>query len=177
MSQLQITHSARISAGAAGSIIKAEHWALKGVVDDAAERLQRLVQQAETDAAKLKRKAYDDGFAEGLAAAQRSMTMRLAQTEEQAFALLAAQEDAALDMAFAVVQRLLGAAPDGEILRRLVREAIANAQAERYVRVRVHPSQEAADATGAGFPACPASVCRSVVGGDRCAAWTGRVRG
>ncbi len=101
----------------------------------AEQRAQAIVAAAEEARAAARREGYAAGHAAGAAEAARL----LAETAARAAQQQAAAEPALIDLALAVVERLLGACDEPQLVAALARQALAERQSERALTLKVAP--------------------------------------
>lgn len=125
------------------------------VVEPTAEATPALVEPAGTSLEALRKQAFEDGYRDGREAGEKQAREELA-GEAAALARLCASaqqalegeigglEDIAVEIAFAAVCKMLGAAAASEeALRGMVRQAIDGVRLREKVRVRVSPEDHA----------------------------------
>lgn len=133
-----------------GSVVPAAAWARLEEVDGLLERINALYEQAGAEIAQAREQGIANGFAEGIARAERQMAEQLAALNERRARALGETTGRITDLACAIVARL---APDFDarsVVPPLVIQAVEAAQAEQFLLIRVHPSVRDSVAAGLG---------------------------
>ncbi len=144
MSGLRIVDLRAIANAEEGTIVPAQS---RHAFNDAQSLLSTangICQQAETDALVAHELARKEGFETGLQEGQAEMARELTRLHAQAHSTLQGIEGSVSDLAVAIVQRLTPQLDVADIVAPMVARAIAAAQAEQYLLVKVHPEVEAA---------------------------------
>lgn len=107
----------------------------KAYLKAAAEEAERLKQEARIAYEKAKRQGFQEGRREGAAAASKI----LAETAQKADQHLAKSDRQLIDLALAVVRRVLGDFDVGQLTRNAVRHAIAKQRQDQHLTLYVAP--------------------------------------
>lgn len=99
------------------------------------EEAERLKQEARTAFEEAKRQGFEEGRKEGAAAASKL----LAETASRADRELAQADRQIVDLALAVVRRVLGEFDAGQLLRNAVRHALAKQRQDQHLTLYVAP--------------------------------------
>lgn len=130
----------RLSLAVHGRRVSRQSWAgLQGAhaVIEAANEMWRQVRD---EAERLKERATRDGLAQGRADAVAEMLRHLLDAQQRARELIDSQESRVIELAAALVTRILPKLQGEAALRQLLADALDSLQGERQLSVRVHPS-------------------------------------
>lgn len=150
MADAQIIDLKTLSHTEDGSIVRARQRADFDSMNELLAAANAVFSEAQTEAAALREKAREQGFAEGRAQADQELTRELAEQHRRGHALFEKQSAMVQEMALAIVERLAPELDAADLIRPMVTRAILAAQADQYLQVKVHPSQAdvARDAIG-----------------------------
>jgi type III secretion protein L len=123
-----------------GKIIRADEWRRAEQGQDLLQATQKIKANAEQAALLMREHAREAGYQAGQTKAAAELAGQLAQIERERVRFLAQNEQRIMQIALAVVDRLLPSLPVEHLLPNLVREAVAAAFAEQFLSIRVHPS-------------------------------------
>lgn len=139
MASVTLLDRRRFALAVAGQRIPAQARASLGEVQRLLEQCEALLRDAEHEAVSLRDEAREEGQRLGreAAAAEQAEQLILAQSEARAF--VERSETRIVELAMAVVQRIAPRVAAERWLPDLALAAARAAQAERYLRVRVHP--------------------------------------
>lgn len=99
---------------------------------------QQLIQQAEEDAVQIHQRAFEEGFAQGIAAAQQQVGEKLVLlTEEKANFIREVEKQLPL-LVLSLVQRILADFTDAEKLAALTQEVLLKIKSEQRILIRIH---------------------------------------
>lgn len=141
MSDAQIIDLKALARADDGSIIPAAQRARVEDMDQLLAAANDVFSEAQSDAAALRARAREEGFAEGQADANEKMTQALAEQHRRGHALFEKQSAMVQEMALAIVERLAPELDAAQFIRPMVTRAILAAQADQYLQVKVHPAQ------------------------------------
>ena len=144
MSGLRIVDLRAVANADEGVIVPAQS---RHAFDDAQSLLSTandICQQAEADALVAGDLARKEGFEAGVQDGQAEMARELARLHAHAHSALQGIEHSVSELAVSIVQRLAPHLDVADIVGPMVARAIAAAQAEQYLLVKVHPEAEVA---------------------------------
>lgn len=134
----------RVRLAVAGSRVSRRAWADLQAGQNLLDEATQLLRQAQAEADGLHRGARVAGFTEGLAEARGQAAAQLLQAQAQARDFVSVSEQRIAELAVAIVGRIAPELEQGQLVAALVRQALAAAQAERHLTVRVHARAVAA---------------------------------
>lgn len=111
------------------------------------DQANALLRQAQAEAEIIKQQALEHGLKAGRAAVAVSAAEALLDAQREARAFVEASEPRIVQLVFAVLQHILPRLPLENVIDSMVGEAIRAVQAERYVRVYLHPDALASGQT------------------------------
>jgi type III secretion protein L len=144
MAQAAVIDHARFELALDGRVVRGEAW--NDLADTRAllDRAEACYRQARDDAGAIAERARQDGFAAGRAEGLRDIAATLLRVQRDGAALLAREETRIVDLAVAIVARIVPRIDAGELVPALIAEAVREVSAEQFLQVRVHPDAYAA---------------------------------
>jgi type III secretion protein L len=139
MANITLLDSKRWSLQLSGRRIPREAWVPLAHTEAVVEQANTLWLQTQDECKALREQAYRDGFAAGQAEAMSQMAHHLAEAQRVARDHINGSEQRMIDLAGAIIKRILPDLPYESMLANLVTAALRATRAERYLRVRVHP--------------------------------------
>ncbi len=125
-----------------GHRIPASEWQSTEQATKLVEQANAVIQQAQEEADRIRKEAYQTGFEKGCsdALAQHADTLARAQIDAQQF--IKQSEQRVTAMAVAVIQKILPSFNEQEVLLDLAGKALKAIRAEHYIKISVHPKHE-----------------------------------
>jgi type III secretion protein L len=144
LTNVAMTDSASLLTAVAGQRIPRRAWAHVSEVSNLLAEATRIQQSAKRQSELLQRRAYFDGRAAGAAHAQAEAVKHILDAQKQARELVAASELRIVELAIAIVARIVPRLEQNELVAALAGEALAAIRDERHIAVRVSAAAEKA---------------------------------
>lgn len=120
--------------------IPRQAWAQLRQADAVLRAAEALLRRARAESDAMRASAAQEGRAAGRAAAAADAAELFVQAQDEARAFIAGGQARVAQLALAIVERVLPQLVDANLVAALVEDALRVAEAERWLRVRVHPN-------------------------------------
>lgn len=144
MTEIALTDREPVMTAIAGTRIPRRAWAdvreLTGLLKDAGRIRETAQQQAEA----LRRRAYSEGRAQGIAHAQAQAVKHVLEAQREARAFVAGNQDRIINLATSILARIAPSFDEGKLVAALAAESLRSIYEEEHLRVRVSIEAEAA---------------------------------
>jgi type III secretion protein L len=147
LTTITLTDSAPMLNAVSGQRIPRRAWAEVGELNSLLSEASRTLQSVKRQTELLQRRAYFDGRAAGMSNAQSEAIKYVLEAQKQARELVANSEVRIVELAVAIVARIVPRLDQTEVISALVAEAMAAIREERHVVVRVNSTAEKATRT------------------------------
>ena len=142
MASIALTDRAPVLMAVEGTRIPRRAWScmaeLAQLLTDAGE----IVRAAELQAESVRTKAHAEGFAAGMARAQKEMTEHVLEAQRAAREFNAASEKRLVALALSIIERIAPGLGEAQLVAALAAEALRGVQSERHLRLYVTPAAE-----------------------------------
>lgn len=139
---IALADSEPILTAVSGKRIPRRAWAEVSEANGLVEEAGRIVQSAKRQAELLQRRAYFDGRAAGMSHAQADAIKHVLEAQKQARELVAGSQARIVELAIAIVRRIIPKLDASELVATWAEEGLAAIQEERHICVRIGSSAE-----------------------------------
>jgi flagellar biosynthesis/type III secretory pathway protein FliH len=144
MSSIALTERTPLLIAVEGTRIPRRAWSCVLELTQLLADAGQIVEAAEGEADEVRRRAREEGFATGAAAAQAQVARHLLDAQVAARKLVARSDERVVALAILILQRIAPNLGEPQVVAALAAEALRGLQSERHLHVHVRPQAEQA---------------------------------